>query len=142
MGGVARTTNPTAVADGDRVDSFFDKVGRPVVVAQQGRGLVVDNNITLTTTTETSLLAAGAAGVFHDLVTLIAANTSATGVRMDLRDATAGTVLMSLWIPATDTRGFNLTVPKPQAAAATAWTAQLSAAVTDVRIYALAVKNI
>ena len=141
MGAQARQTNPTAVADADRVNLIADDVGRQVVRLGQVRDLMVDATTTITVSTETTILAA-VASTFLDLVTLIIANTSATGVRVDIRDTTAGTVLLSLYAPATQTVGFTLTRPKNQTTVNTNWTAQASSAVTDLRVYVQAEKNI
>jgi len=142
VGGIARTTNPTAVADADRIDAFFDDLGRQVIVSAS-RDLVTSNNITLTSTTETTLLAAGGAGVFHDAALITLSNTSSTAVRVDIRDSTAGSVLFSMFLAA-DGGGavipFN--PPLPQTTANNNWTAQLSAAVTDVRIKIVAINNV
>ena len=101
----------------------------------------VDNYITLSSTTETTLLAA-IASFFVDITAIIAINTSATPVRVDFRDSTAGTIRFGLEIPATDTRGFVLRYPRYQTTANNNWTAQLSAAVTDVRIFAQGMKRV
>lgn len=143
IGAQARTTNPTAVTDGQRVTLKADKLGRLVVVPGQVRDLVVQNSITLTTTTETTLIAAGAAGVFHDLTAIIVSNTSGTAVRVDFRDTTGGTVRFSLMVAANGGGGIAIpNTPLTQTTAALNWTAQLSAAVTDVRIFAQAIKNL
>lgn len=141
VGGIARTANPTAVAALDRADLYMDDLGRPVVRLYVPRDLISEGNITLTTTTETTLIAM-IASTFLDLTSVVAINTSATAVRIDFRDATAGTIRFALYVPAGDTRGFVLSVPKPMTAAGNNWTAQLSAAVTDVRIYAQAVRDV
>lgn len=93
---------------------------------------------TITDQTETTIVTAGGAGVFKDLYGLIVSNTSATPVRVDIRRATAGSILFSLWCPAGQPAGF--TVPGaaiPQTTAANNWTATASASVTDLRITAL-----
>jgi len=142
LGGEARTTNPTAVADGQVVRGMRDKLGRLVVVQSHVRDLVQqDAPVTLTTTTETTIIAQ-AAGVFHDLTAIIIANTSGTAVRVDIRDATAGTVRIPFYVPAGQTVGAVFSTPFKQATANNNWTAQLSGAVTDVRISTQAVKNI
>jgi hypothetical protein len=142
IGGQARQTNPAAVADLDRTNAIFDDVGRQIVVLNHARDLVTKNKITLSSTTETTLLAAGAAGVFHDLTLLVITNSSATAVRVDIRDATAGTTVMEIAIAANGGAVIPFSTPLPQAAAANNWTAQLSGAVTDVRIFVQAVKNV
>ncbi len=138
----ARTTNRTAVADADRADVLCDKSGKQVMVGALRERVVRSGVITLTNTTETTLIAAGGAGVFRDLTYLKCTNNSATLVRVDLRDATAGTVIDS-WALAASGGGFNLTFPVPynQATANNNWAVQLSASVTDVRCSAQAVEN-
>lgn len=143
VGCQARTTNRTAEADADRVDCVADKNGQIVVTPMAPRDRVVRSGvITLTTTTETTLIAAGGAGVFRDLTYLKCTNSSATLTRVDLRDATAGTVIDS-WALAANGGGFNLafSVPYAQATANNNWTVQLSGAVTDVRCSAQAVEK-
>jgi hypothetical protein len=141
-GGVAKTAQPTARTDGQIVAPLFSKVGHAIVMKGQIRDLNDTNAVvTLSSTTETTLIAAVAA-VFHDIYSLTIANTSATGVRVDLRSVSAGTILDSFWVPPTTTLLVNPTVPYKQATVNTAWTVQLSAAVTDVRISARSVRNI
>ena len=142
IGGIARTAWAAVSAALDRVSATFDLVGRQIIRLNAPRGLRIKNTITLTSTTETTLLAQ-AASTFHDLTKVVVSNTSATAVRVDFRDATAGTVVFSILAPAGQTVGFTDSGdPIEQAAVNTNWTAQLSAAVTDVRIFAQAVKNI
>lgn len=139
----ARITNRTAVADADRADVVCDDNGQLLVTPVAPRDRVVrSGQITLTTTTETTLLAAGGAGVFRDLTYLKCTNGSATLVRVDLRDATAGTVIDSWWLAANG-GGFNVpfSPPYPQVTANNNWTVQLSGAVTDVRCSALGVEK-
>lgn len=139
----ARTTNRTAVADADRADVVCDDNGQLVVTPMAPRDRVVRSGVvTVSTTTETTLLAAGGAGVFRDLTYLKCTNNSATLVRVDLRDATAGTVIDS-WALAASGGGFNLafSVPYAQASANNNWTIQLSGAVTDVRCSCQAVEK-
>ena len=142
LGGIARTAFAAVSAALDRVKATFDLQGRQIVRINAMRGLRIKNPITLTNTTETTLLTA-AASTFHDLTKVIVSNTSATAVRVDFRDTTAGTVMFSIYAPAGQTVGFtDSTDPIEQAAVNTNWTAQLSAAVTDVRIFAQAIRNI
>jgi len=141
LGGIARTAL-TSVAALDRVKAIFDLQGRQIIRSNVPRGLRIKNTITLTSTTETTLLAA-AASAFHDITKIIISNTSATAVRVDFRDTTTGTVLFSIYAPAGQTVGFtDSNDPIEQTTVNTNWTAQLSAGVTDVRIFAQAVKNI
>src|SRR3989304_2485586 len=140
VGGKVQNTNITALADGKRAGMAMDSEGRQVVTPHGDRGLITDNQITLTTTTETTLLAQ-VASTFLDLLSLVIANTSATGVNVKIRDTTGGTVKINIYVPANDTRGVVFQVPKNQAAVNTNWTAQLSGAVSSIEIMTPAVKK-
>ena len=130
-----------ASADGDYHVFSVDKLGRQLVTSAP-RGQRVKNAITLTTTTETTLLSAGGASIFNDITKLLIANTSGTDVRVDFRDATGGSVIFSVFAPAGQTVGVSAgDDPIPQTTANNNWTAQLSAAVTDVRIFVQAIKE-
>ena len=141
-GGEARTTNPTAVGDGDVVRSMHDDLGRQVVVLHAPRDRTVHNRLALTATTETTLIAAGGGGVFRDLVLLVLSNESATECRVDIRDSTAGTIRLSVDLAA-DGGGAVVPFPLPltQSSVNNNWTAQLSAAVSTVYVTAQAVEN-
>lgn len=140
IGFKAFTTNPTRVADGDRVNGVADVAGRQVVVMNQVRDLTFHNSATLSSTTETSILA-GVASTYHDITQIIATNTSASQVRVDFRDATAGSVILSISLAPSGGAVIPFAHPLKQTTANNNWTAQLSTAVTDVRIFMQAVKN-
>lgn len=142
IGGIARTTNPTAVADADRVNAMFDKVGRQVMVLASPRALTTHATTTISTTTETTILAAGGAGVFHDVTQIVLSNTSQSSVRVDIRDATSGTIRLSVGLAPKGGAVIPFNVPLVQASANNNWRATLSTAVTDVRIFIQAVKNV
>ena len=88
---------------------------------------------TLTTTTETTVIPA-VSGQYNDLQGLVIANSSATAVRVDFRAATAGTIKLSVYVPAGATQNVFLPVPIQQTTSNSNWTAQLSAAVSSVYI--------
>lgn len=133
----ATTATPTARTDGQVVSTQCDKFGRVVTAPFNSRDLNGQSAlITLTSTTETTLVAAGGAGVFIDLTGVKLCNTSAVDVRADIRDATAGTVLDSWFIKAGYCTGQSYTSPFKQTTANSNWTVQLSGAVTDVRVKA------
>ncbi len=137
----ASTALPTAATAGNTVGGMSDKYGRQVVLPVTIRDLVGTQTTTITVATETTIVTA-AASTFNDLIMLVVSNTSATAVRVDFRDTTAGSILFSLYLPAGDTRGFSLGgVPIPQTSVNTNWTAQVSSAVTDIRVYAVFAKN-
>lgn len=113
IGGKARTTNPTAVANGDRVDASFDDIGRQMVRPVQARDLLQTAYVTASSEGPKTLLA-GAGGVYHDLVYLMGANESDASVNIDIMQSTGGTVQQTLVIPANSTAGLSLSVPIPQ----------------------------
>lgn len=140
----AATALPTAATAGNLTGAMSDKFGRQVVNVATIRDLVGTQTTTLSASTaETTIVTAGAAGVFNDLVMLIVSNTStATNTRIDFRDATAGSILFSLQSNGGQPPiGFALPVPIPQTTAANNWTAQCATSTTDVRIYAVFAKN-
>jgi len=142
-GGEARTTNPTAVTDGDAVRAMHDDLGRRVVAPHAPRDLTVHQQTTITTTVEATILAAGAAGVFRDLVHIIISNDDNNNeATVTIRDATAGTTRLVL-AAARSGGGASITFPVPlkQATAANVWSAQLDVATTSIHITVVAVEN-
>lgn len=140
IGVKASTTIQTARTTGQMVAPAADKIGRYVGANEQIRDLTtMQPMVTLTSTTETTIVAAVAA-IFNDLRAVLIANTSATAVRVDFRTVAAGAVVFSIQVPAGDTRAIELPIVAKQATVNTAWTAQLSAAVTDVRITAFSIQ--
>lgn len=135
VGYESRTTARAATGDTFLSRPTVDKLGRTIIVDGQIRELTDTNTLTLTTVTETTLIAAVAA-VTNDIRELVFANTSVTAVRLDLRDSTAGTVRLSVILEPGKTLFLEFTRLK-QTAVNTSWTVQLSAAVTDVRITAI-----
>lgn len=141
QGAEARTTLPTAVADGEAVRVQADDQGRLVTAPFSPRDLVVQGRVALTSTSETTVLALDASN-FHDLVLATLTNESGTAVRVDIRDSTAGTIRESMFLAA-DGGGAVIPYPAtlPQAATNNNWTAQLSSAVTSVYVTLVAVKR-
>lgn len=87
----ARTTNPTAVSDVDRVRGIADDIGRQVVLMHHVRDLVVlpGSPAQLTASgTAVRLLGSGAAGVFHDAIALYMTNTGSVNTTVFITDAT------------------------------------------------------
>lgn len=144
VGGKARQTNPTAVADGDRVDCFRDDVGRGVVVLNQCRDLLGSQNTTITSSTsETTIVTAGGSGVFNDLTSLTMTNKSATGTLVTLKDSTGGTTRGVYYVPATGGIVLTFPTPKPQLAAANNnWTLTCTTSVDSIYVTAEFAKNV
>ncbi len=86
---------------------------------------------------ETELVPAGGVGIKRDLAFLILANSSAAAVSVDIRDALAGTIRMTVRVNAESTVPVPIPVPLPQAVANTAWTIDASGATTT--LYATAI---
>jgi hypothetical protein len=144
IGARAAQANPTAVsASGDLVNLMADDVGRLVMVKNHVRDLVTQNRLVLASSTETSILAAGGSGVFQDLTAITVANTStSTPVNVDIRDATTGTVRLTLTCPGSATTGIIFDSPFIQTTANNPWTIQCSAAVSSIITMVQAVKNV
>jgi hypothetical protein len=140
IGVEARSTNPTAVDDGDIVSLKSDDYGRPIVVLNNSRDLTGTQATTITSTSETTIVTA-TASVFHDLTMLIFSNTSNTSTEVDLRDDTAGTVIMTVGLAAKGSAVIPFNTPLAQGAVNDNWTAQLGTAVTSVEVFAHYVTN-
>lgn len=123
-GGRARTSEITAVANDDRVDSVHDVTGKQIVLPYANPENFVSGAITtsMTGTTSTSLVAAPGAGLRNYITTIIVTNAHATvGTDVAIQDGSGGTTLMT--IPAAAVYGgavINLPVPLRQPTANTA----------------------
>lgn len=123
VGGIARTTQSTAYADGDRANFVTDKLGRQLTRPVQVRDLIATAYVSLTTGTEATLLAAGGAGVFLDCIMITATNSSTVATQLDIRDVTAGNIVHTMYLPAsTGPIGWAPSVPYPQGNANNNWT--------------------
>lgn len=140
-GALAQNALPTAGTPGNLVGELADKFGRPVVLPNAFRDIMGTQTTTITSSTAETTIITSIASTFLDLVSIFISNTSVTAARVDIRDATAGTVIFQLYIPAGDMRGISLTTPWPQTTVANNWTAQSSASVADLRVSALYIKN-
>lgn len=141
VGGVARTSNPTAVANADRAQLMTDDVGRLVTVSSHVRDLVTTQYTLITSSAETTVLTAGAAGVFHDIVH-IALSSDSNNVGIDIRDATAGSIVWNVRIDADDPVILTFNPPLPQTTAANNWTMDLDTGSANVSVMMVAVKNV
>lgn len=121
----ARTTNPTPITDGNDIRASADDLGRQVMRPIQVRDLISTAYATISTGTETTLLSAAGAGVFSDLIYIMASNTSNAAVQVDVRSVTAGNVEFTIEVPASGTAGKSLPVPWPQGNANNNWTVDM-----------------
>lgn len=140
IGGKANSGIPTPVSDGQRVDAWFDLLGRLTVGLFAPRELQVKTVTTLSTTAETAITAAAGTGVFTDIVKISSYNKSGTGVDVSFRDDSGGSVS---WIQHLSPRGGAVdvfSIPLVATSSNKVWTAQLSATVSSVFINIQAVK--
>lgn len=142
VGGQARTTNPTAVADADRVNFTADDLGRQVVVLSQVRDLVTHQHTQIASSSSETTIGTAVASTFLDLTSLVLTNQTATAVNCTIKDATAGTTRMIIALPASGGAVLNFPVPVPQASVNNNWTCTLSSAAVTVNVFAQFVKNI
>lgn len=145
IGGIARTANPTAVGNADRVSATYDDLGRQLIIPHQVRDLVATAYAQTATLAPVTLLS-GAVGVFHDLLHITAANESGVAVNLDVRAVSAGSVVNTIQLAANATETITLPVPYPQQDSGNDWTIQNGGAGdisnTVVSVTALFVKNI
>ena len=142
--GIARQTNPTAVADAAVVNLSADDLGRIVITPYQVRDLITTAYLATATGIETTL-ASAVAGVYLDCMQIVCANTSDAVVDIDFRSVTAGNVEFAITVPADSTAGFIPTVPWPQGNAGNNWTADVAGSDvsnTIVNINAIFIRNV
>jgi hypothetical protein len=141
-GGQARITNPTAVADADRSNFITDKLGKQVTVGSI-RDLKGRQRTVITASTSETTIVTAVAATFLDVYRLVVANTSATACQVDIRDATAGSIIETLEVPANGTVGWS----GPESAAANQttvnnnWSATCGTSVSSIIVTAYYVKN-
>ena len=123
VGGTAMQANPTAVAGGDIVRFVADDIGRQLTRPVQVRDLIATAFVTLTDSSEDTLLA-GVSATFLDLIYVMAANESDAAINLAFRTGTAGSTMFELEVPAQGTVGVSLQVPIPASEVAQAWTVQ------------------
>lgn len=143
-GTLGQTALPAAVTAGQMAGPLADTFGRQVMLPFGFRQLLACQGTTISaSTTETTILTAAGANVFADPYLLVISNTSAsTNTRIDIRDATAGSILFSLEsIGGANPTGFNSPTPIPQTTANNNWTAQAATSTTDLRVYVCYIKN-
>ena len=144
VSGIARTTNPSAVADTAAVKSSHDDLGRQVITPYQVRDLLTTAYVTTSTGVETTL-ASAVAGVLLDCMQIVCSNESGAAVDVDFRSVTAGNVEFSLSVPANATSGFIPVVPWPQGNTGNNWTMDVSGSDvsnTTVNVAALFIRNV
>jgi hypothetical protein len=141
-GSIAATSLPTATTTAQLTGTMSDKFGRQVVIPNAMRDLVLPmTQLTLTASTVETTLITAVTSTFLDILVLVVINTSASATQVDFRDSTAGTVRLSLYIPAGDTRGIALPTPLPQNAVNNNWTAKCNTSVSSIIISGTYITN-
>jgi len=98
IGGRARTSEITAVANDDRVDAVFTRTGaqitEPYAVPENSTNGNITTAMTGTTSTAVTGMGAPGAGLRNYIVSAVISNTHATiGTMINLQDGTGGTVI-------------------------------------------------
>ena len=141
IGAESRTTNRAATSDTRNSRPIVDKLGRQVVVNGNIRELCDNTRLAITASVAETTLIAAVASVTHDIVSVILANSGASGTLVDFRDSTAGTIRFSVWVPA----GASVVVPFPtpckQNAVNQNWTAQCSVSTSSLIISTISVRT-
>jgi len=128
LGGRVATTAPTAGTDGNNVGLMADAAGRLVVTEGNVRNLISLQTTTISaSTTETTIVSAGGAGVFCDISEISISTTNAAAATLTLKDATSGTTRAVWNYPATAANPImplvlNYNIPMAQAASNNNWT--------------------
>lgn len=144
IGGRATNTNLAEMsADGDVVNAQMTMQGALVTAHAPRELLAIQQTQISNSTSETTVVTAGASGIFNDLYGIILANTGASTTKVTIKDATAGTTRAIIEVPTLETRGFMLPAASavPQASAANNWTATCGTATTALEVTAMYVKR-
>lgn len=139
-GGIATTATPAKASAGNIVGAQMDVQGRMVVTPVAPRELTGMQSTTLTaTTTATTCVTLGAAGVKNDITSIVFVNSSATGTVMTLSDGTNSYTYYCA--PTSQSPTVVYLVPLAETTAATAWTAKCTTSVSSVFVTITYVKN-
>lgn len=131
----------TMVASGDRVDAVAGIDGAQIVRPHCGLEDIVSGVAAITDGSSTSVIAAQGSGVKVYITTIAISNSSATAVTVDIRDGAAGTVKLTLPVPA-NTAGVVLPLPVPLPFSAnTAVCADPSASASTVTVTLIGFKS-
>lgn len=134
IGGKANANEPAAVsASGDRVDAWFDLLGR-FVTAPWHPGELTTATLTKSATGDATFIAAPGGGQSLYICSIIASNGGATLSRLILKEGAGGTVKWEAWLAVNGTSIATWYPTRPwKLPANVALTADISAATTDIR---------
>ncbi len=139
LGGEARTTLPTAVANGDLVRLQTDDFGRLVTSPHSPRDLVRKQHTVITAATETTIATAVSA-TFLDLIGLMISNSAAAEALVEISDSTTGANVLVFDLAAGGGGvALNFSAPIPQTTVNNNWTATVTPASSSIYITAITV---
>ncbi len=113
----------------------FDADGNLLVSSQPpAYGTIGSQTTQIDSTSETTIVTAGASGIYNDIIGFQITNQSATAVTVTIKDSTAGTTRKVFDLAANGGIVVNFPYGLPQSAAANNWTATLSASGVTVDV--------
>jgi hypothetical protein len=146
--GRAATANPANATGGNAVGVMADKAGRFVVTEGNVRELIGVQTTTISaSTSETTIVTAGGAGVFNDISQINITTTNTAAAVLTLKDSTGGTTRAVWNFPATAANPINpfsvsYPIPMPQATANANWTLTCSVNAGNFIVNVVYVKNL
>lgn len=114
---------------GSLQEMTVDSTGALILSPVSGGGTVGTASLNSSSSSAVSLIAAGAAGIFNDIISLTITNESSTATIVSLSDNGAAGNVYKFAIAANGGLVFNPAIPLPQGTAAAAWNVKNSAAV-------------
>lgn len=135
----AITTLPTAATPGNIVGTSSDKFGRVITIPQSPRDNVLSQPTIITSSTAaTTVVTAGASGVYDDICSIVIGNSSATQTLVTLSDGTKSYYFI---VAPGLSPGISLQVPYAETTAATAWTATCGTSVASIYVTVQYIQN-
>ena len=139
IGCLAATALPTANTATDLTVPMTDKFGRQIVIANTVRDLTGMQATTITSSTAaTTVIAAGGANVYTDIISIAITNSSATALIVTLSDGTNSYIYA---IAANGGIMIQPTSPIPATSANTVWQLTCGTSVASVYVVAQFAKN-
>jgi hypothetical protein len=93
LGAIGQNTNPTSVASGQTVGIAADLAGRVITTPLNYRTLISHTGTTVSVNTISTIVAAGAAGVFRDITQLVVTTAGLVAQTLTFTDGTVSFIL-------------------------------------------------
>lgn len=115
----------------------------PIYNASFNRTTQSSQRAVITASTGEATIVTAAVGIYNDLYGLILTNTGYSGTQVDIRNTTAGSIILTFYVPAGDVRGLVLptTAAILQTSTNTNWTATCGTATSSLIVTALFCEN-